>query len=203
MSAAVRTPEIFQKKKYTLHQDRKECAQEEKKKDKERTLNESNLKVISMDLQRVLLCPFLLASALYYKTKLCTHNFTVYDLRDHDVLCFLWHEAEGGISANEFAMCLYIYLERCVSDFEEVIISSYCCTYQNRISVMAVALSYFALKYDKIVVQKWRLTVVNPKLRSAWRIARFMPSLITSVSYEKPDTTQHHTGLITWNMTFS
>ncbi|KAJ4430673.1 hypothetical protein ANN_19264 [Periplaneta americana] len=37
------------------------------------------------------------ASALYYKSKLQIHNFTIYDLQRNDGYCFLWNECEGGI----------------------------------------------------------------------------------------------------------
>lgn len=63
-----------------------------------------------MDLLAVLLAPRLLASALYYKTKLCVHNFTLYDVVTRDVTCYVWHEGEGGVTANEFASCVVDYL---------------------------------------------------------------------------------------------
>ena len=44
--------------------------------------------VTCMDLQAVLLAPQMKASALYYKTKLAVHNFTVYNLATNDVVCF-------------------------------------------------------------------------------------------------------------------
>ncbi|WAR21184.1 hypothetical protein MAR_015158 [Mya arenaria] len=48
--------------------------------DKEKAINEGKQKVITMDLQSLLLCPKLEASCLFYKTKLCCHNFTLFDL---------------------------------------------------------------------------------------------------------------------------
>ena len=35
--------------------------------------------VLFADLQKVLLAPALNASAFYYKTKLCSYNYTIYD----------------------------------------------------------------------------------------------------------------------------
>lgn len=46
-------------------------------------------------------------SALYYKSKLCVHHFTVYNLANKDVWSYVWHEVEGGLTANEFACCNY------------------------------------------------------------------------------------------------
>ncbi|CAG9791489.1 unnamed protein product [Diatraea saccharalis] len=64
---------------YRSHVIRKEAAREEKKKDKDRTLARE-VHVFTHDLQSVKLCPMLQASTLYYKTKLCVHNFTLYNL---------------------------------------------------------------------------------------------------------------------------
>ncbi len=56
------------------------------KKDKSKASN--NIMVVCMDLQALLLCPKLKASALYYKTKLAVHNFTVYNMLTHSAtLC--------------------------------------------------------------------------------------------------------------------
>jgi len=56
-----------------------------------------------MDMQSVLLAPRQQASALYYKTKLCIHNFTFFDLNTKDGVHYVWHEGEGGLSAMSFA----------------------------------------------------------------------------------------------------
>lgn len=66
--------------------------------------------VFTMDLQAVKLAPVLQASAIYYKTKLCVHNFTTFNLADKEVSCYLWHEAEGGLEANIFATIIVKHL---------------------------------------------------------------------------------------------
>ena len=58
-----------------------------------------------MDVQAVLMLPHLYASALYYKTKLASHNFTIYNLKTNVVRIYYWIEAEGNVSANCFASC--------------------------------------------------------------------------------------------------
>lgn len=77
---------------YTEHITRKEQARKEKEEDKN-----SNNKVFTMDLQSVLLCPKSNVSALYYRTKLIVHNFTIFNLHTKDGYCFLWHEGEGSL----------------------------------------------------------------------------------------------------------
>ena len=138
---------------YKEHRDRKEAAQREKDKDKTE-FSVSRTKVICMDVQRVLLAPSLNASAIFFKTKLQVHNYTVYDMCSKDVTCFVWNGAEGGLTANEFASCLFKYLEKHRDTFDTVIIYSDGCTYQNRNRIMATALRHFSTKYSKIVEQK-------------------------------------------------
>ena len=92
---------------YVRHRQRKEQSQKSKEDDK-KTAIESNgtVKMLTMDLQSVLLAPSLKASALYYKTKLCVHNYTICDATTKDVTCYVWHEVEGGLTVNEFATTL-------------------------------------------------------------------------------------------------
>ena len=63
----------------------------------------TDILMITMDQQVLLLCPRLEASVLFYKTKLGLHNFTLYHLADA-VLRYVWHEGEAGISADEFTL---------------------------------------------------------------------------------------------------
>nr|CAH7728671.1 unnamed protein product [Callosobruchus chinensis] len=62
-------------KTFNLHQRRKDLARSSKENDKKLCI-ESNGKilVITVDVQGVMLCPMLKASAIYYKTKLTVHN---------------------------------------------------------------------------------------------------------------------------------
>jgi hypothetical protein len=61
---------------YNEHIRKKSEAQDSKIADKE-AAKEGKQIVITMDLQSLLLCPKLKASCLFYKTKLCCHNFTI------------------------------------------------------------------------------------------------------------------------------
>lgn len=79
--------------------------------EKEKYKNNPNLKYIfTLDLQAILVCPQMQASVLYYQTKLSVPNFTIYNLKLKDKFCFLWNEAEGGLTANEFTtvICNFI-----------------------------------------------------------------------------------------------
>lgn len=110
--------------------------------------------VVCMDLQALLLCPRLNESALYYKTKLAVHNFTIYDLSTHNTTCYVWHEGEGALSSSEFASCVTDFLSE-HKDHEKYILWSDGCGYQNRNSVLSNALLKFSTENEKVVVQKF------------------------------------------------
>ena len=84
----------------------KEQARNEKTRDKESSNHE-----YTMDLESVLFSPRLQASALCYKTKLAVHNFTIFDLHSLSGTCFVWHEAQGGLTSDEFASCICQFVD--------------------------------------------------------------------------------------------
>ena len=117
---------------YDVHISRKDSARHEKATDKEKALTDDTFRVITVDLQAVLLCPLLKASALYYKTKLCCHNFTLYDVSSKDVVCYMWHEADGEIVSSNFASCIVDYITQLPDNVQTITIFSDGCTYHNR-----------------------------------------------------------------------
>lgn len=92
---------------FLIHQEKKKEAREAKDADK----NSEN-EVYCMDMQAVLLSPKSNVSSLYFKTKLMVHNFTIYNMKTRDGYCFIWHEAAGGGSSNEFASILCFFLSK-------------------------------------------------------------------------------------------
>ena len=50
-------------------------------------------------------------SALYYKRRLNTFNFSMYDLGTKQVQCFIWNESNSGRGACEISTCVYRYIE--------------------------------------------------------------------------------------------
>ena len=87
---------------YRQHIQRKEEAAAAKAFDKELSEADGKQNVITMDLQSLLLCPKLQASCLFYKTKLCCHNFTLYDLTSRAALCYFWNETSADLKASTF-----------------------------------------------------------------------------------------------------
>lgn len=138
-------------KEYDQHIIKKNEARQAKKDAIE--MADEKVVVITVDVQSVLLAPKLLASALYYKLKLQCHNFTVYDCRTKKVTIYFWHEADGGVSSNEFTSCLINYITNLPPDTERVIIISDGCGHQNRNRVLSSALSNLSLSTKLIIVQ--------------------------------------------------
>lgn len=93
----------IEKLAYDKHVEDKERARYFKSVDKELANANKSIKVLTMDLQQLLLCPKSFASGVYYKRKLSVHNFTLYDLATTEGYCYLWHEGEGGLDSDEFA----------------------------------------------------------------------------------------------------
>lgn len=139
---------------YEEHQMRKEEARSEKANDAKDSAKKF---VFTMDAQAVFICPRMKASALYYRTKLTVHNFTIYDLRSHKGWCSLWDETEGDLSANVFATLITDFIESVlrVEAGDTVILWSDGCGYQNRNSVLSNALLNLSIGMDITIEQKF------------------------------------------------
>ena len=107
--------------------------------------NPAKIAVFTMDVQAVQLAPMLKASAVYYKTKLCVHNFTIRIAANGDVSCYLWNESNGGLDGNVFVSFISDHLMNVVhtSCLEKIIVYSDGCCYQNRNVSVSNALVYF------------------------------------------------------------
>ncbi|KAK0059745.1 hypothetical protein Bpfe_010913, partial [Biomphalaria pfeifferi] len=124
------------------HIEMKDRARHFKALDKELAAENDTLKVVTMDMQQLLLCPKSFASAVYYKRKLSVHNLTLYDLKSKDVFCYLWHEGQGGLDSDEFASIIVDFLLSVPDNVESVIFWSDGCTYQNRNANLSSAMKY-------------------------------------------------------------
>lgn len=143
---------------YNLHIEKKNEARTEKDNDKK---NQDY--VFTADLQAVLLAPRSNVSSGYYKTKLCVHNWCIYDLKTQQGHCFIWNESEGGLNAEEFATILSKFLQdkvipviRSAGDNNpSIVLFTDGCTYQNRNVVMSNALLNVAMINNVTIVQKY------------------------------------------------
>lgn len=142
---------------YELHLIRKTEAREQKKEDKARAKTDPTFCAYTMDLEKILLTPQLEIGQLYYKRKLKTYNFTIYDLGKGTAINYMWHETNGTKGSSEIATCIWKLLSELPLDVTEVTFYSDTASGQNRnhiISAMFIkALSSFPNL--KIINQKY------------------------------------------------
>ena len=144
------TEEQFKK-----HIESKNSARTEKNRDKEAA--QKGIKhVLTADLQAVKLCPFLNASALYFKTKLAVHNFSIYNLGNNKVTCYWFDETVCNLKATTYASFLVDYLSKLLNDSpKDVVIFTDGCTAQNRNNVVSNALLRLAMAKNIVITQKY------------------------------------------------
>ncbi|VEN44991.1 unnamed protein product [Callosobruchus maculatus] len=142
---------------YQQHLIEKNRAREEKSLDKEKALA-GEVCAYTMDVQAVQLVPFVLAGIIYFKQKLACHNFTIYSLSDNKVVCYVWHEGEGGLDANCFASCLMDFLDTEIKEEDKqkpkIFYSDGCCA-QNRNSLLSNALFHYSKTKNVEIIQKY------------------------------------------------
>lgn len=140
---------------YTKHIELKDLARAEKNSDKE-AAQKGIIHAITADLQAVKLCPFLNASALYFKTKLAVHNFSVYNLGNNEVTCYWFDETVCDLKATTYASFFVNYLTKLLeNDPKDVVIFTDGCTAQNRNNVVSNALLRLAMAKNIVITQKY------------------------------------------------
>lgn len=126
---------------YEEHVNRKYYAQEEKKSDKMKAIEDNRLHVCTFDFEAVLYCPLVLGKPVFYKRKLGSMNFTIHNAATKQGYCYFWPEYEGNRGSNEVSTCLYNYISR-LTDVDHLVLYSDCCPGQNRNSVVVAMLNY-------------------------------------------------------------
>lgn len=144
---------------YDCHIIAKDRARKEKEIDKQEA-NENKLVALVVDVEAVKLCPFLKASAFYFKTKLAVHNYTVYNLKTAEVDCYWWNEAEGDLDGTNFVSLLVSHLENLIKNWNPVcpkviVVWSDGCGYQNKNKFLSNALLNLAVRNKFTIHQKY------------------------------------------------
>lgn len=84
-------------------------------------MDNAELIAATFDFQKVLVTPYGEVSVLYYKRRLATLNFTVYDMGAKIGTCYMWHEALAKRGSIEVSSCLLNFIqhhvERGVKEF--------------------------------------------------------------------------------------
>ncbi|KAF0749823.1 Uncharacterized protein FWK35_00023681 [Aphis craccivora] len=129
----------------------------EKEKIKDKISAESGEKhVFTCNLMAVQLLPYCQANSIYYKMKLANHNYTVYNIGNHDTICYWSNETQCELVASTFATCLVDTIEETIKkSLKPVIIYSDGCTGQNRNGILSNALLHLCMKYKISITQKF------------------------------------------------
>ncbi|KAG4073204.1 hypothetical protein HA402_013469 [Bradysia odoriphaga] len=140
---------------YDAHRKNVHRAAEEKTLDV-KAAKSGSIILLCMDTQAVVLCPRLKASALYYRSKLQLHNFTLYNIVSHDSTNYIWDETEGDLQSSSFTSIVIQHLEKVMKSSPlPIVIYSDGCGYQNRNVVLSNALRLLAIKHSRNITQKF------------------------------------------------
>ena len=143
--------------KYDSHMKNKNLVQEHKTFDKAKALQNDDTAVCCFDLEEVLLTPHSFESCLYFKRRLNTFNFTIYDFGTRDGYCFVWNEAIASRGACEIASCLLSFIEKLSKTGKRklVMYSDNCCG-QNKNRYFVTMLWYALQKFGmQSITQKY------------------------------------------------
>lgn len=118
--------------------------EKEKTRDKAASREENSDIIEScFDLQAVVQLPKGQVSSFYYKRKLNTFNFTIFDTALKQGYCFVWHEECAKRGAQEIASFVFKYLkEYCHGRNKRVIFYSDNCSGQNKNQILLTMYLY-------------------------------------------------------------
>ena len=104
------------------------------------------------DLQKALPTSKSEVSLFYYSRKLSTYNFSISDLTNDEVTCFVWNETIAGRGSNEISSCLLQMLKKWdANGAKEVNFFSDACPGQNRNwNVLALFQAFVSLEAKHI-----------------------------------------------------
>lgn len=135
------------KTNYETHLKLKDNARDAKRLDKEVAATNNTIVSCNFDLQQVLLCPAdPKNNALFYKRRLATYNFTIYNVVTKQGDCFMWHESLGGRGSCEIASLLFNFFKSLPDSVEEVRCFSDRCGGQN-LNKYVVAMCMYAVQF--------------------------------------------------------
>nr|CAI5861067.1 unnamed protein product [Callosobruchus analis] len=144
---------------YQQHLRNKELSRQIKNNDKESARSNPLQVSVVFDLQQVLSVPKSNVGVSYYKLKLSTYNFTMYNLLSKECQCFMWNECIARRGSSEIGSCLLKFVEWHVQKgFKEFSFFSDNCSGQNRNKFLFAMYSYLSQKY----VIKIRHTFLEP-----------------------------------------
>uniref|UniRef100_A0A8D8X2V7 Uncharacterized protein n=1 Tax=Cacopsylla melanoneura TaxID=428564 RepID=A0A8D8X2V7_9HEMI len=131
------------KENYEKHTAEKEMVRKLKANLKREGMVEKTKGCLVFDLQQVIYLPRTNENAVFYKRRLSTFNFTIYDVVTKECYCFTWNETISKRGACEIASCLY----KVIQDYDRrgfVTLNFFSdgCAGQNKNSMVAAMFLY-------------------------------------------------------------
>lgn len=134
---------------YQHHIKNKELARKIKNEDKKRAEGDKNYVCATFDLQQVLQVPKTEVGVAYYKLKLSTFNFTIFDLASKQGYCYMWHECIAKRGSSEIASSLLLFLKQNIEKgTKEFSFYSDSCPGQNKNKYLFAFYNYVVQKYN-------------------------------------------------------
>lgn len=142
------------KKKQIVRKMKREDKADSRDKEKNPDLNK--MRVISFDLQKVFLTPRSDVGEFFYKRKLSSYNFTVYDCTMKEAYCYCWDQTIGDRGANEMASYIYDYILFLLSKgVTKIIIYSDSCAAQNKNQFLFSMYYWISTKHSVTIIHRY------------------------------------------------
>jgi hypothetical protein len=141
---------------YEMHRQWVSSAKDEKSQDKASASD--TLAVFSYDKQAILQSPLNSSNLMYYKSKLNVNNVTIMEMRNADVMNYLWCETEGDNCSSVFASIYYNHYKSFLVSHPQVkklILWSDNCAYQNKSAVISTAFMLVSSECGVEIDQKY------------------------------------------------
>nr|CAI5845771.1 unnamed protein product [Callosobruchus analis] len=137
---------------YQLHMMNKDTGRQLKNTDKEKAKLNSDFCAAVFDLEQVLPTPKSNVGITFYKLKLSTYNFTIFNLASSEGYCYMWYESIAKRGSSEIGSCLLRFIEHKVQQGTKQF-SFYPDNYagQNRNRFMFSMYNFLAQKYNIVI----------------------------------------------------
>jgi hypothetical protein len=137
-----------------LHFEEKVKANQQMKWMKQEAKLDDTTLIFSMDVEQALPVPKLRVDAAFFRLKLLLHNFTIADMKNSDVYCYVFTERDANCKAEVYASCVHDYIVKRVeenSELKKIVIYSDNCTAQNKNQVLANMLLAVAIQMSVVI----------------------------------------------------
>ena len=111
--------QLKMKTQYEEHLNNKSLVRKIKQTDKIKAKTDPSLVSACFDLQEVLLTPKSFENSMYYKRRLNTFNFSIYNMANKDGFCYIWNESISSRGAYEISSCVYDFIYQHYSQGKE------------------------------------------------------------------------------------